>query len=560
MFYINGIYHYNITFDMSQDLNIRKISMEPIDTPILDDEGLLYQDENVYLFYAYNAENIVKYTYSFNFKNGYICYYSGNRFISIPSSSIFTVNIFIQNKELHIHYKSQEKNISLDLSQSSNNFYLPIRYFLNGIELNNYNYDSYINNNNNIKFSYKYNKTITVQLTHFLTNNISLGSLVDLFIQSLSISTPTIKYALLQNMDNIHYFTFYITKKTITVFITYELFNLIILYNNLKLYYRKEILQIPVLGGSVSMYHDKKNLFGKYKDIYVVPSTIQMYVLLMLNGNNVNILHKNPVFVWQRIKKQLFPIIYTDLIVLPTISKLEYLLDGPYCKIYSKQYDDYIYTNEKITIRSVFPNNLYRISKEKLTTNYTDFPLLFPSTSPVQHIFLNMPYYNTVNLYISKNFTIMEDPYVNIKKLDYLAVFIILYPGALDYKELLFVGNNYLLPIIIKRICIDKDITNLNFVLSKINKMQLPDELIYTISQAINNYCSNYSSLVLENIMNNYDAQYNMSAEFILACISHNYINNIVLSNIKGIFVKYNLPVKLKKQYKPVKPGIIFYL
>ena len=55
MFYINGIYHYNITFDMSQDLNIRKISMEPIDTPILDDEGLLYQDENVYLFYAYNA-------------------------------------------------------------------------------------------------------------------------------------------------------------------------------------------------------------------------------------------------------------------------------------------------------------------------------------------------------------------------------------------------------------------------------------------------------------------------------------------------------------------------
>ena len=154
----------------------------------------------------------------------------------------------------------------------------------------------------------------------------------------------------------------------------------------------------------------------------------------------------------------------------------------------------------------------------------------------------------------------MEDPYVNIKKLDYLAVFIILYPGALDYKELLFVGNNYLLPIIIKRICIDKDITNLNFVLSKINKMQLPDELIYTISQAINNYCSNYSSLVLENIMNNYDAQYNMSAEFILACISHNYINNIVLSNIKGIFIKYSLPVKLKKQYKPVKPGIIFYL
>ena len=42
MFYINGIYHYNITFDMSQDLNIRKISIGSIDTPILDDKEDLH--------------------------------------------------------------------------------------------------------------------------------------------------------------------------------------------------------------------------------------------------------------------------------------------------------------------------------------------------------------------------------------------------------------------------------------------------------------------------------------------------------------------------------------
>lgn len=557
MFYIEGIYCYDIIFDIFQDLNIRKIFIESSDAPILDDEGLLYHNENVYLFYAYNTENVIKYNYSLSFKNGYICYYNGNSFISIPSSSIFTVKIFILNKELHIHYKSQEKNASLDLLLDSDSFCLPIRYFLNGIELNSYSYN--YDDDNCRKLNYGYNKTITVQLTHFLTNNTSLESLINLFIKSFSILTPTIKYALLQNMENIYYFTFYITKKTITVFITYELFNLVTLYNNFKLYYRKEILRIPVLGGMVSMYHDKKNLFSKYKDIYVTPSIIQEYILLILNGNNVNILHENPIFIWQRIKKQLYPIIYTDLIVLPTISTLEYLLDGPYCKIYSKQYEDCT-CYKKISIQNISLNNLNKISKEKLTNNYTCFPLIFPSTSIGNHIFLNMIYYNTIDIYISKSFKIMEDLHTNIKNLDYLAVFVILYPGELDYRELLFTGNNHMLPIIIKRICVDKDITNLNFVLNKINTMQLPQDIIYTISQAINNYYINFPDLILENIMNNYDAQYNMSAEFILACISHNYINNMVLSNIKGIFVKYNLPIKSKKKYKTVKSGIIFYL
>lgn len=589
MHWITGIYTFKYNRRKKNTKYINEIFYADMNSPILHGEHIVMDSKNRIVVTKNNK--IIKYTTS------------DKKSIIVNNTVIQTKYIFIS----HLTYKNDSiiaeidsNGIVSDTSENTNktcNFVCTYIYKnkkvsikdLTNIEKeyertnkrkNKVEVEGMHGNNSNTGSNESINSTNnnSYELITSHSNKPDLLNLIQLYLNNLTFHNNSITHTILSTFSHTNVFTFIVRNNFIYVYVTNKLFNLLLLHNYLQ---GKEIheeysktckglINILRVGKSLEIVDGfSNNILLKYNFISNTENILN-YTHNLINNNDITLPSTNAVYYYDRIFHEISPFIYTDLVLLPVLPEMEYLLHGPYYKIVSMiegNSEIFYITNTNNKISNISYNNHYNIISRKLHLSYSNFPLIFHCKSGVTKAYVNECY----TIESSSTYDIDSNKcYINSdRNINDIIVFLLTTQVKLDY---LYIYERYHIDItvvctLIKRICIDRDIDGLNKVLYKIkNEIEKYDKKkIEEICKAINNY----HGLIDIDETNNIDDFLNLNVEdiaktnSIVLLLEHNYVNRQVVEIVKDIYKRKGWKDK-EPNYENIKHGEegygIFYI
>lgn len=576
------------TKDFTKEIVVN-VGFKGLEEPILEDDYLVNFKDDIFILndriVYFNTTNTSS-TNIYNYKGFQIENMNGNYQISIFESIYPCTNIRYESDHIIFEHtdinNNHLDNINNNINISNNEF---SRYVLNTdkgkIEItkeyltltnrsNRNDYDNTnlsnntnrnnnsdtINNDNNINNSNnRNNNNININISNNNNNidNINIKTVIyehfnkkeysNLIIEYLKELNQSkfnfTKFCLIQSVDTF-YLSIFKIQNQITAILSRELYNFIpILKNDFKF-----LLNIPYFNCNI-------------RKIDLIPFKIPNFDLynqynLILNYSCVK-LEENKYSFWFliKIKEILFPLKIPGLILSPLISKMEYLLEGPYSFIISSKKDikssrlifncsTPSFSTFKYFYNSIDINNLL-IKKYKLVLKCTNFDKIFPSPLLIEQYFMNEPKRITGECNINicnKSIEFRRTNYLNLR--DSVSLWLMVYKEKVDLEKLIkkrWINLEYL----IRRGSIEKDLT----IIKRILKSSIKSDNDKNRYDKISNNKKDISKSNKSNIKSDRSNRSNKSNIFGRS----NKISKSHRNNIKNNRKFYKFYTKTRKSY-----------